>query len=278
MPQPRAFLINVGVNASHGDLRSPLYDDGTFTFVPIPEGPQSESFDCIPRYRDILPPRALACVPPKYHEWRAHHDPEFDTFTYGDHPQTSRKAALLKKVMAGDHMLFLARLVRWHGDDLGWGEAGFYIIGYLVLEEVVWDVRTGTPKDEVQTMRRNAHVRRLDTPLGEPGTAVFRGSSESRLLTKPLRFDRELADRVMRAASGRPWEWRPGRSELQTIGSYTRSVRMIDDAERAAMLIREASQRPSSTEQVCRTGDGSVPGHGIACCLPPYSRRMSKSS
>lgn len=243
MSKPRAFLINVGVNASHGDLRSPLYDDGTFTFVPIPEGPQYGAFDCLPRYRDILPPRALACVPTTYHECRVHADPEFETFTYGDHPETSRKAAVLKKVMAGDHMLFLARFVRWHGDSLRWDEAGFYIIGYLVLEEVVWDVRTATPKDEVQTMRRNAHVRRLDTAAGEPGTAVFRGSSQSRLLTTPLRFDRELADRVMRAANGQPWHWRPNRSELRTIGSYTRSVRMIDDPERAAMLVREVSER-----------------------------------
>lgn len=244
MPEPRAFLINVGVNCSHGDLRSPLFDDGTFTFVPIPEGPQSKSFDCIPRYRDILPARALACVPSRYHEWRAHHDPEFETFTYGDHPQTSPKAALLKRVMPGDHMLFLARLVRWHEDAFRWGEAGFYVIGFFVLEEVVWDVRTGTPKDEVQTMRRNAHVRRLDTPLGEPGTAVFRGSSQSRLLIAPLRFDRELADRVMRAANGQPWDWKPGRSELSTIGSYTRSVRMIDDPERAATLIRAVRRQP----------------------------------
>lgn len=244
MSHPRAFLINVGVNASHGDLRSPLYDDGTFTFVPIPEGPQYGPSECLPRYRDILPPQALACVPPKYHEWRAHDDPEFETFTYGDHPQTSPKAAILKRVSEGDHLLFLARLVRWHANDLRWGEAGFYIIGYLVLEEVVWDVRTGTAKDEVRTMGRNAHVRRLDTSVGEPGTAVFGGSSESRLLTTPLRFDRELADRVMRAANGQPWNWRPGRSELSTIGSYTRSVRMIDDPERAATFIEAARRQP----------------------------------
>lgn len=244
MAEPKVFIINVGVNASHRDLRSPLYDDGTFTFVPIPEGPHYGCFDCVPQYREILPPRALACVPPKYREWRAHDDPEFETYTYGDHPQTSRKAALLKRARPGDHLLFLVRLVRWHDDDLRWGEAAFYIIADLVLEEVVWDVRTGTPKDEVRTLARNAHVRRLDTSLGEPGTAVFRGSSDSRLLTRPLRFDRGLADRVMRAANGQPWDWKPGRSELSTIGSYTRSVRMIDDPERAATLIEAVRRQP----------------------------------
>jgi len=37
MSLPRIFLINVGVNASHGSLRSPIFEDGSFIFVPIPE-------------------------------------------------------------------------------------------------------------------------------------------------------------------------------------------------------------------------------------------------
>ena len=30
-------MVNVGVNASHGALRSPIFTDGTFEFLPIPE-------------------------------------------------------------------------------------------------------------------------------------------------------------------------------------------------------------------------------------------------
>lgn len=242
MPKPRAFIINVGVNASHRGLRSPLFEDGTFSFVPIPEGRDYQSFECLPRYRDIIPERALACIPPEFHDRRAHNDPEFETFTYGDHPADSPKAAVLKRIVEGDHLYFLARLVRWHEADQKWGEAGFYIVGFLVIEEVVWDVRTGTPRYGLRTLEGNAHVRRLDTPEGEPGTAVFRGSSESRLLSTPLPFDRTLADQVMRAANGEPWRWDTDRSELQSIGSYTRSCRMIDDPVRAAVLIGEAKK------------------------------------
>ena len=37
IPDARIFLVNVGVNASHGALRSHIFSDGTFEFLPIPE-------------------------------------------------------------------------------------------------------------------------------------------------------------------------------------------------------------------------------------------------
>lgn len=244
MAAPRIFIINVGVNASHGSLRSPLYDDGTFAFVPIPEGDGYQRFDCLPRYRDILPRRALACIPPQLHDLRAHSDPEFETFTYGDYPWGRGKAGVLKHVREGDHLLFLARLVRWHEAERRWGEPGFYIVGSIVVERILWELNSETPKSACRGLSGNAHVRRLATPLGEEGTSVFRGSAESRLFTEPLPFDRKLADRVMRDSDGDRWRWDPSRSDLQVIGSYTRSVRMIDDPRRARVLIEAVEGQP----------------------------------
>jgi len=240
MPQPRAFIINVGVNASHGALRSPLFDDGTFTFVPIPEKPEYQPFECLPIYRDVLPARALACVPSKFHDRRAHDDPEFVTFTYGDYPGSKPRAAMLKRIAEGDHIFFLARLVRWHSPDRQWGEPGFYIVAFVVVEEVVRDISPDTPESNLRRVGRNAHVKRLATGQGQPCFSVIKGSSESRLLTIPLPFDRQLTDRVMRDRNGQPWRWDPRRSPLQIIGSYTRSCRMIEDPERAGMLIGTA--------------------------------------
>jgi hypothetical protein len=40
----RVFIINVGVNASHGGLKSPIFEDGTFEFVPIPELRESKHY------------------------------------------------------------------------------------------------------------------------------------------------------------------------------------------------------------------------------------------
>jgi hypothetical protein len=53
---------------------------------------------------------------------------------------------------------------------------------------------------------------------------VFRGGKSSRLYARAVHFSRFEADRVF----GGCWHWRPNRSELQTIGSYTRAVRRLE--------------------------------------------------
>ena len=117
----RVFIINVGVNASHGGLKSPIFEDGTFEFVPIPELRESKHYhsypDCplLPRYRDLpaYSGGTLAkYIPQKYQNWKVHNDPEFKTFTYGDYPTTSPRAANLKKIKVGDYLFFLVRLTK----------------------------------------------------------------------------------------------------------------------------------------------------------------------
>ena len=50
----RVFLANVGANSSHSPLFSPLFEDGTFEFLPIPEGdPNLDESDSAVRYRDL---------------------------------------------------------------------------------------------------------------------------------------------------------------------------------------------------------------------------------
>ncbi len=48
----RIFLANVGVNASHR-FASPLFGDGTFEFITIPETPPDISGEHIVQYCDL---------------------------------------------------------------------------------------------------------------------------------------------------------------------------------------------------------------------------------
>ena len=77
---------------------------------------------------------------------------------------------------------------------------------------------------------RNSHVRRgLSGPRLWNGFCVFSGSSQSRRLSKAALLDRDLSNRALTSADGSPWRWEAGRSDLQVIGSYTRSCRCIID-------------------------------------------------
>ncbi len=228
----RIYLANVGANASHG-FASPLFHDGTFEFLSIPEdrdltGPQ------VVRYRDLrshnLPEMGvLDFVPQRLWNWPAHNDPEFDTYTYGDNCETSPRASSLRRMDPGDLLFFLARLVAWM-DGGPTKRYGFYLVGVLEVAEVLRDVRSRPSRAALDRFGANAHLRRglTDARLWDRFW-VFGGSSRSRRFHRAVPVTRDLADRVFTSADGLPWRWDGLRTELQVIGSYTRSCRCIID-------------------------------------------------
>jgi hypothetical protein len=236
----RIFLANVGVNASHRFF-SPLFPDRTFEFIPIPEdrdfpGPHALRYRDLRSYRD--PTRDLRqYVPERLWDRPSHNDPEFDAFSYGDNCGTSPRAAALMRLGRGDLLLFLAHLAEWelpgpNGDSQSkpGGKHGFFLIGFLDVEEMVKDVRSRPASDVFQRVAANAHVRRgLSQPELWDGFWVFRGSDRSRRFHRAVPVTREFAARVFTSADGSPWRWDRGRTDMQVIGSYTRSCRCVID-------------------------------------------------
>lgn len=233
----RIFLANVGANASHR-FTSPVFPDGTFEFIPIPEDRNLPDPQAL-RYRDLSsfydPERDLReYIPRRLLEWPTHSDPEFVTFTYGDNCEASPRAASLKRLEPGDFLFFITRLEHHcvaqrtlRGMDRKYG---FYLIGFLEIEEVLGDVRSKPDEEMLCRFGNNAHVRRgLSDPRLWDGFWVFGGSARSRRFRKAVPVSRGLADRVFTAGDGSPWRWPEGRTELQVIGSYTRSCRCVID-------------------------------------------------
>ena len=226
----RVFLVNVGANAAH-PYASPLFDDGTFELLPILDpdarGPHLVYFRDLRSYyhphQDLL-----QYVPQRLRDTPVHHDPEFETFTYGDNCDTSPRAAGLRRVEPGDYLLFLARLVHHRTK-----EAGFYLVGYLEMERIFASLKGRLPDKVVARIGRNAHVRRAEgMSKGCDGFWVFAGSRRSRRLERAVPLDRTLASLLLRDSQGNPWEWPEHRSDLQVIGSYTRSCRCVLDPDR----------------------------------------------
>lgn len=259
----RIFLVNVGANASHA-ARSPLFADGTFELLPIPEprkwwAPPMSTYAKLECFNE--PGESLAkYVSDRHRGTRVHYDPEFETFTYGDDCGVNPRGAALHRAEAGDYLLFVARLVRYENGRFT-KEAGFYFVGYIRVEETLRDVREFPFGRALTVFGNNAHIRRAiyhqKTALN--GFCVFKGSAEgSRRLRHAVPLTRALAEDLLRDARGKPWLWeKNGRSDLQTIGSYTRSVRCAldpakpEDAERAQRLWVEI-----------RRHDPDVPDHG----------------
>ena len=209
-----AFLANVGVNAAHA-ARSPLFADGSFALLPIPERR--------PWRKPMLRIRDLAAVqgyaPRNWRNIAVHLDPDFasPTPTYGDNCRRAGRAFSLRRAKPGDLIVFLARL------NPADGAPGFHLVGALevadALEDVVRDPGAGW-------WDGNAHVRRARATNRWDSFWVFKGTATSRHLPVAVPFKREETQRLF----GEATRWPPHRTELQTIGSHTRAVRRVEGA------------------------------------------------
>jgi hypothetical protein len=209
-----AFLANVGVNAGHA-ARSPLFDDGTFALLPIPE-PHPWHAPMV-RFGDLEHLRHHA--PSGWTRHAVHLDPDFESTvpTYGDNCRTAGRAFSLRTAAPGDVIVFLARL---HPRREA---AGFYLVGSLEVEAVLRDV---THDPGPGWWDGNAHIRRARALRKWDSFWLFKGTRNSAQFGRAIRFARAEAA----ALFGDGWSWPGHRTELQTIGSHTRAVRRVEGA------------------------------------------------
>ena len=179
-------LLRVGVDAGCGGIQGPLFSDGTFDFVCIPDngGSASETYGTILGRDD----RPHAEYFPKSKQKKmanqsVHNDPEWTTFTYGD-PTLPKKS--LRVLKPGDWLVFYCGLQLWdaiNGFDKQHRPA-LYLAGYLVVETA------GLAKDMddqlVQsTFANNFHVRHDNVFKNEKDRLVLvKGGTGSRLFKK----------------------------------------------------------------------------------------------
>ena len=173
-------LLRVGIDSGCGGMQGPLFADGRFEFIPIPD---NGSFD--PRTygntKGQLGRVLVEYFPERLRKKMAtqsmHVDPEFDTFTYGDPTQPKRGLAHL---LAGDLLVFYAGL---EGFDVATAP-GLFIVGFfeVAFAGFVQDLS----HDQVHTeCGENFHVRH-PTIFNEQKDALVlvKGSKKSRLLKK----------------------------------------------------------------------------------------------
>lgn len=175
-------LLRVGVDSGSGGIQGPLFGDGSFELIPIPDGTgvglrtygNTLGEKGVP-YSAYFPVSRRVAV-----EGQAMHvDPEFVSFTYGD--PTLPKAGL-RRLQKGDLLVFYAGLS-------GWDHArapALYIIGYFVVE---WaGLATDLPEDEVRRRcGNNFHVMHNELFTKQKDRLVLvQGGQGSRLLKKAL--------------------------------------------------------------------------------------------
>ena len=104
----KALLLRVGLDLGTGGALGPIYPDGTFEYVPIPETVPS---NCPFTYA-TLPGRHVSALaemlPARLAKLHPHIDPDFKNYTYGD--ALPRKRRQLLRLNPGDLLVFYAGL------------------------------------------------------------------------------------------------------------------------------------------------------------------------
>lgn len=83
----RAIAINIGANTNAPGFRGPVYPNGEFEYVPIPESKPTRAQARVPTYGDL---DLDSSVPDDIQDTPVHLDPEFaeypwcERYTYGD--------------------------------------------------------------------------------------------------------------------------------------------------------------------------------------------------
>ena len=189
----KGVALNIGANSSTPGGRGPIYGDGSFRYVPIPE---SDDLVMSPTYTEL----GLDDIrPAAVHDTVAHFDPEFpemptgQAYTYGD--RHAPKTTEISKLEARDVLFFYATLTYagsgmpeydWINDD--WGA---YIIGHFVLRHDPLSKQEyhALAEDEKERVASNAHARRDEF---DAEYLVVGDSEESRLYDLPV----PLSDRA----------------------------------------------------------------------------------
>lgn len=172
----KGLAINVGANTTLPGTRGPIYPDGRFRYVPIPE--RHPTGVTVPTYAHL---GLAAFVPADAVDRRVHLDPTFAgthgaiDYTYGDEHWV--KARRLAGLETGDVLWFYATLTSPEDPEVEWIPPtwGAYLIGHfqLAAPPVVNPAEDGLSATDAARFRHNAHLKRetFDAKVLVAGTA-----------------------------------------------------------------------------------------------------------
>lgn len=196
----KVVLLRVGIDSGCGGIQGPLFEDGTFEFICIPDGKRVS----VHTYGKMVGKNGESFVsyfPEGQREMMAsqtvHVDPEWETFTYGD--PTSPKRSL-QSLNPGDVLAFYCGLQEWDSES-GWNtksRPALYLAGYFEVK-LAGMARDFNEKSLKKEFGRNFHVRMLPFTGSKRTTLCSsRAVPKAGCSTKLTRL--ALTDRIERAS------------------------------------------------------------------------------
>jgi hypothetical protein len=211
-------LLGIGADTTNAAPTPPVFPDGTFEYIPIPEarGPdgttESQTYGTTPLrhgdgtladYLDTITPRpgdGPTLTGADLANWPLHYDPNFEALTYGETTSRPAYTAILRRLEPGDVVAFYTGLQAPDGD-----RRHRYVIGYFTVAEIVdcqaldsggspasfTDLSTADRESLLAEHPDNAHVKRFQA-TGEihdgDGLVIVDGREPASLLDEAVRI------------------------------------------------------------------------------------------
>ncbi len=210
------MLLRVGIDKGSGGALAPIFEDGSFEYIPIPEeDPDSIETRTYSNTKGWRGNPFAYYLPPRIKDSYLHFDPEFESFTYGD---STAKRNYLLKLDEDDLLIFYAGLTPYKNKN--YAEA-LYIIGYFTIQGIIDfnQLRETEVEKFAQKYANNAHIKRAGD--FEDLVILVGKEEKSRLLNKAILISYRKYDKI-----GRPYHAvSPRMEELLNIhGSIQRSI------------------------------------------------------
>lgn len=225
----KALLLRVGIDKGYGGALAPIFKDGSFEYIPIPEFKTNSTDKRTFTTTYGIKNRFLGeYLPEKTKNQQIHFDPEFETFTYGD--VSPSKNNYLLKLEKNDILVFYAGLTPYKNDKF---EEALYIIGYFKVETVIdFNQLNSFQKAELSSKySNNAHIKTKDLE----NLVIVAGNRKSRLMDRAILISERRLNKI-----GRNYHAVSSQMEkyLGIRGSIQRSIppRMIEKKDNLANL------------------------------------------
>jgi len=264
----KGLLLRIGIDKGAGGCLAPIFRDGSFEYIPIPERCATSETRTYGHITGRSGKLLSSFVPRRLCHSVPHIDPEFETFTYGD--PTLNKRRQLAKLAPGDLLVFYQGLEPEAGPD----SPRIFATAYFAVKQVHDFNRI--PRSEhpsiLKRLSNNAHAKRL---YPDDGLVIVEGDpQDSKLLPRAVILGdardyviQDIADSIgysgsLRRAIGH-WieEERVGNiKKWLTIGP---SILVTDDTRLFSyVLASDTGFAPNVTGGYCT----------LACCKPIVRR------
>ena len=185
-------LLRIGIDTGSGGIHGPLFADGTFEYIPIPDGQGVDERtygNAVGRHGRNLIDYFPTSMRDRMADQPMHVDPEFDSFTYGD--PTAPKAGL-RHLKPGDLLVFYCGLQGW---DFA-SDPALYLMGFFEVERA-GKAAEFTRAELDRLYSRNFHVRhRRVFERQRESLVLVKGTAASRLLDRAVRISSVGSDRA----------------------------------------------------------------------------------